>query len=239
MRPLSGTPAPLKALRIDDLRTFQPLSENQDEAFTAWKHGDHLVLQGSAGTGKSFIALYLALESVLNKSTPYKTVHIIRSVVATRDIGFMPGTYVEKLDLYTGPYRAICAELFESSTAYDSLVKNGQLIFESTSYLRGLTFDDSVVIVDECQNMNFHELDSIITRVGHNCRIMFCGDYYQSDLKNVTEAKQHLRFMEIVELLKNFTSIQFTWEDIVRSDFVRDYIMTKEMKCRGKDRPNG
>lgn len=222
-----------KPLRIDDLKTFQPLSKSQDEVFTSWKHGDNLVLSGSAGTGKTFVALYLALELSLNRSTPYKQVRIIRSVVPTRDMGFMPGSYEEKINLYTGPYRAICNELFERATSYETLVRSGDLIFESTSYLRGLTFDDSIVIADECQNMSFHELDSIVTRVGENCRIIFCGDYYQSDLKKDSEKREHLKFIEIIELMRNFSIIEFTWQDIIRSDFVRDYIMTKEMKERG------
>ena len=216
------------SIRIDDLITVDPLTDHQKEAFTAWREGDNIAMVGTAGTGKTFLALYLALEEVMDKSTPYETVKIIRSVVPTRDVGYLPGTIEEKLNTYTGPYRAATAELFEDTNAYDKLVHNKYVSFESTSYIRGITFDNSIVIVDECQNLNFHELDSVITRVGHCSKIIFSGDYRQSDFKNSNERNGIQTFITILEQLKHFSVIEFTWEDIVRSGLVRDYIMTKE-----------
>jgi predicted ribonuclease YlaK len=224
------------SLRIDDLLTFDPLTLKQEQAYTGWKSGNNLLLNGSAGTGKTFIALYLALEQVMDKGTPYEKVMIIRSVVPTRDIGFLPGSYEEKLEPYCGPYMTICSQLFGGfKPAFQTLEKQKQVEFLSTSFLRGETFENSIIIVDEMQNMNFHELDSIITRIGHDCRIIFCGDRTQSDFKQVKEMNSHLNFIDIIEVLNKFTMVEFGWEDIVRSDFVRDYIMTKEMQMKGTD----
>ncbi len=219
---------PSMNIRIDDLITIDPITQAQTEVFKAWSSGDHMALVGTAGTGKTFLALYLALEEVMEKTSPFGSVKIIRSVVPTRDVGYLPGTIEEKLNAYTGPYRSVAAQLFEDEKAYDKLVANKYISFESTSYLRGLTFDHSIIIVDEMQNLNFHELDSVITRVGNCSKIIFCGDYYQSDFKNNSDKKGINSFLDILEQLKSFSVINFTWEDIVRSGLVRDYIMTKE-----------
>jgi len=216
-------------IRIDDLITIDPITERQRDAFNAWRDGDNMALVGTARTGKTFLALYLALEEVMEKSSPYETVKIIRSVVPTRDVGYLPGTIEEKLNAYTGPYRAITSELFDGDPgAYDKLVHNKYISFESTSYIRGVTFDNSIVIVDEMQNLNFHELDSVMTRIGHCSKIIFCGDYYQSDFRSENDKRGINTFLQIVEQLKHFSVISFNWEDIVRSGLVRDYIMTKE-----------
>ena len=215
-------------IRIDDLITVDPITNTQRQAYEAWRAGDNLALVGTAGTGKTFLAMYLALEQVMDKSTPFDKLRIVRSVVPTRDVGYLPGTLDEKLDAFTGPYRAAATHLFEDERAYDKLVANGYVSFESTSYIRGVTYDNSIVLVDEMQNLNFHELDSVITRIGHCTKIIFCGDYYQSDFKNEKERQGINQFLGILEQLRNFSVVSFGWEDIVRSDFVRDYIMTKE-----------
>jgi len=216
-------------IRIDDLITIDPITDRQKHAFDAWRDGDNMALVGTAGTGKTFLAMYLALEEVMDKSSPYESVKIIRSVVPTRDVGYLPGTIEEKLNAYTGPYRAITSELFDGDPgAYDKLVHNKYISFESTSYIRGVTFDNSIVIVDEMQNLNFHELDSVMTRIGHCSKIIFCGDYYQSDFRSENDKRGINTFLQIVEQLKHFSVISFNWEDIVRSGLVRDYIMTKE-----------
>ena len=225
----SSIPRKPKALRIEDLLTIDPLTSGQEEVFSAYKSGSHIVMSGSAGTGKTFSAIYLGLEEVLDRSSQYQSVVVCRSIVPTREIGFLPGSLEEKMDAYTAPYKSICSELFEDSEAYTKLAENGHIEFISTSHLRGTTINDAIIVVDEMQNLTFHELDSIITRVGQNCKIIFCGDYYQSDFVKDGDKKGIIRFMEILELMKGFTVVEFTWTDIVRSDFVRDYIMTKEM----------
>ena len=216
-------------VRYDDLLEYSPITENQKVAFDAFDDGDNLVLAGSAGTGKTFIALYMALEQLLEPDTEYRRIVIIRSAVPTRDIGFLPGTAEEKKEMYTIPYKNICTELFIDNAAWKKLVASRTIIFESTSYIRGSTFDDSIIIVDEMQNLTFHELDSVITRVGQRSKILFCGDYKQSDFKWKDEKEGIFRFLTILEHMKDFAIVQFGWDDIVRSGMVRDYIMTKEM----------
>jgi predicted ribonuclease YlaK len=216
-------------VKIEDLLQFDPLTANQEKTYKAWDDNDNLVLVGSAGTGKTFTALYLALEDVLDNDTPWEQVVIIRSMVPTRDMGFLPGTKQEKEDAFTAPYKSICNELLGDKSSYNKMITAKQIQFESTSFIRGVTYNNSIIVVDEMQNLNFHELDSVITRVGRNSKIIFCGDYRQSDFKHTEDKNGIINFIQIVEQLKNFTIINFGWEDIVRSDFVRDYIMTKEM----------
>lgn len=225
-----------QVLKIDHLITVEPMTLSQEVVFKAWDEGNHVIMSGAAGSGKTFVAMYLALEDVLDKGNSFEKVVVCRSIVPTREIGFLPGTLEEKIDAYTGPYRQICTELFEDKEAYDKLVKHGSVDFVSTSHIRGTTFNDAIIVVDEMQNLTFHELDSIITRVGKNCRIIFCGDYYQSDFTKSGDKQGILQFMEILELMKKFTVVEFTWADIVRSDFVRDYIMTKEMILQEKNK---
>lgn len=223
-----GTPQ-LKPIRIDDLTTINPITPRQEDTFKAWKEDrNHLALVGTAGTGKTFLAMYLALEEVMDKGTPYDKLVIVRSVVPTREVGFLPGTLEDKLNTFTGPYRAAAYEMFGDPKAYDRLVNSNFVQFESTSYIRGVTFDNAIILVDEMQNLNFHELDSVVTRVGQGTKIIFAGDFKQSDFRNSNERNGILTFLSILENMRHFSVINFSWEDIVRSDFVRDYIMTKE-----------
>lgn len=216
-------------VRFDDLLEVHPITLNQEHVFNAWDQGDNLVLAGSAGTGKTFLALYMAFEEVLEPESVYNEVVVVRSMVPTRDMGFLPGTLEEKQDAYTAPYRAIATELFGDTQSYNRAIASKKIRFESTSFIRGVTIDNAIIVVDEMQNLNFHELDSVITRVGRNTRIIFCGDYRQSDFKWADDKEGINKFLSIVEQLKKFSVVTFGWEDIVRSDFVRDYIMTKEM----------
>lgn len=211
------------------LQPIEPLTANQELACDSWDEGDNLVLTGTAGTGKTFLALSLAMEAVLDESTFQDKVVIIRSIVATRDPGHLPGTKAEKEDAFTAPYKALCTEVFNDKTAYAKLVMAKKLEFESTSFIRGLTWNNAVVIVDEMQNLNFHELDTVITRIGRDCKVIFSGDYKQTDFRYQDEKDGIVKFLNILEQMKDFSIVTFTWEDIIRSDFVRDYIMTKEM----------
>jgi len=223
----NGNGKPLKKVRIDDLLTFQPITENQKKTYEAYKQNKHLLLHGIAGTGKTFLSLYLALEEVLDPNTVYEDVFLVRSVVSTRDIGFLPGDEQEKVSIYEAPYRSICRELFGIKDSYDALKQQGNVKFMSTSFIRGITINNAVVIVDECQNLNFHELDSIITRIGKNSKIIFCGDYTQTDLTRENDKRGILNFMKILKSLKEFETIEFLIDDIVRSDFLQSYIIAK------------
>lgn len=217
------------SIKLENLLPFEPKTQNQMNAREAWKDGYNLVLSGSAGTGKTFLGLRLALELVLDRESEYDELVIVRSIVPTRDIGFLPGDEEEKKQAYAAPYIGLLKEILGDGEAWNKLVAAKKLRFESTSFIRGTTFNNAIILVDEMQNLNFHELDSVITRVGHQCRFIMCGDYYQSDFQKDNDRKGILQFMNIVVQLNQFDVIEFTWKDIVRSDFVRDYIMTKEM----------
>src|SRR6056300_1728522 len=189
-----------------DLQQIEPLTANQLKAFESNKH---LVLHGVAGTGKTFISCYLAFDDMIKQE--YNKLVIIRSAVSTRDIVFLPGTEKEKASVYEEPYKDICVELFSRGDAYQILKTKGLVHFMTTSFIRGVTLRDAVIIIDECQNMSFHELDSIITRVGTNCRIIFCGDFRQADLhKNGLQ-----EFVRILKAMEEFTFIDFEIKDIV------------------------
>lgn len=215
-------------LKLEDLIKVEPITPNQELVFKSFERGNHTILSGSAGTGKTFLALYLSLQEVLDRETEFDKLIIIRSIVPTRDIGFLPGTEDEKKEAYTAPYRIITNELFSHPESWDRLVQSKMVEFESTSFIRGTTFNNAVIVVDEMQNLSGHELDSVITRVGRNCRFIMCGDYYQTDFEKEKDKNGILKFMNIIDELTKFDIIEFDWKDIVRSDLVRDYIMTKE-----------
>ena len=222
-----------KPLNTDLMVDIEPLTTNQDIFFTQYGEGRHIFAYGCAGTGKTFIALYNALKDVLDPETPYEKVYIVRSLVATREIGFLPGDHADKSDIYQIPYRKMVKYMFKMGSdadfemLYANLKNQGTLDFWSTSFLRGVTFDDAIIIVDECQNLNYHELDSIITRAGENTRIMFCGDGVQSDLTKTHERNGITDFQRILSKMESFSLIEFTIEDIVRSGLVKEYILAK------------
>jgi phosphate starvation-inducible protein PhoH len=211
-----------------NLKNIEPLTNNQKLSFQAYEQGKNLMLHGIAGTGKSFISMYLALHQVLQENSQYKRVIIVRSVVPTRDMGFLPGNTKEKARVYEAPYYAICTELFGRGDAYEYLKTKGIVDFISTSFIRGITLNDCIIIVDEIANMTLHELDSVITRVGKNCRIIFSGDFRQSDFTREHEKNGLMDFMRIVERMKSFAFIDFNEQDIVRSSMVKDYIIQKD-----------
>lgn len=211
------------------LKNIEPLTKHQKESFEAYDLGKNLMLHGIAGTGKSFISMYLALKQIITDSDgPYKKIIIVRSVVPTRDMGFLPGNSKEKAKVYEAPYYAICTELFGRGDAYEYLKQRNLIEFISTSFIRGITLNNCIIIVDEIANMTLHELDSVITRVGKNCKIMFSGDFRQSDFTKDHEKNGLPQFMRIIERMKSFTFIDFDEQDIVRSAMVKDYIIQKD-----------
>lgn len=208
-------------------KLIKALTHNQQRAFDAYDDGKNLLMHGLAGTGKTYVSLYMALNDVLRNQDHNKVV-IIRSVVPTREMGFLPGNTKEKAKAYEGPYYGICAELFGRGDAYDILKTKGIVDFQTTSFIRGMTFSDAIIVVDEINNMTFHELDSVITRIGRNCKIILCGDFRQSDLLKKDERQGLPNFIRILQRLQKFDHIEFDEEDIVRSGLVKEYIIAKD-----------
>lgn len=222
-----------KEIRDNAMVKVNPLTDNQKKAWDAYKKGKNLLMYGAAGTGKTFVSLYLALQEVLRNDTPYETVYLVRSAVPTREIGFLPGDEEDKTALFQVPYQNMVKFMFEQpnevafNNLYDKLKNQGSLFFLTTSFLRGITLDNAIIIVDECQNLNFHELDSITTRVGQNSKIMFCGDFFQSDLSKQYEREGLMKFKDILDSMDAFETVEFGIGDIVRSGFVKEYLINK------------
>jgi phosphate starvation-inducible protein PhoH len=216
-------------IKQEQLKRFDPLTENQKKFFDAYKIGDYFIaLHGVAGTGKTFCALYKALEEVLDKSNPFNKIIVVRSAVQSRDMGHLPGDVSEKMEIYEQPYRQICETLFGRKDAWDRLEEQGYVKFISTSFIRGMSFDDAIIIVDEMQNMTYEEIDTVMTRVGYRSKIIWCGDYRQTDLnKRKNDVSGILKFFDIAQHMSSFTRIEFTPDDIVRSSLVKDYILAK------------
>ena len=222
-----------KPINADMLRDIEPLTENQQKLFESYSNNKNIIAYGAAGTGKTFITLFNALCDVLDTSTPYEKIYIVRSLVSTREIGFLPGDHEDKSFLYQIPYKNMVKYMFELPSAadfemlYGNLKAQETISFWSTSFIRGTTFDRAIILVDEFQNLNFHELDSIMTRVGENTKIMFCGDATQSDLIKQNERNGIVDFMRVLRLMSSVDIIEFGVEDIVRSGLVKEFILAK------------
>ena len=217
-------------LKIDNLKTFDPLTENQRKFFDAYRQGDYFIaLLGSPGVGKTFLALYRGIEEVLNKDNPFNHVVIVRSAVQVRDQGFVPGSLEEKMAIYEMPYVDICSTLFGRDDAWNRLREQKRIQFMSTTAIRGVTLDDAIIIVDECQSMTWHELNSIISRCGYRSKIIFVGDLKQNDLlKNKHDVSGLTEFLKIARTMSEFTEISFTPDDIIRSSLVKSWIIACE-----------
>jgi len=222
-----------KPLSAGYLLDIEPITDNQRSLFESYKANKHLIAYGAAGTGKTFVTLYNALKDVLDDHTPYERIYIVRSLVATREIGFLPGDYEDKSDIYQVPYKHMVKYMFQMPSdadfemLYGNLKSQDTIKFWSTSFLRGTTLDHSIILVDEFQNLNFHELDSIMTRVGENSKIMFCGDASQTDLQKTNDRNGIVDFMNILRKMPSFDIIEFGIDDIVRSGLVKEYIIAK------------
>ena len=222
-----------KPINTDMMRDIEPLTDNQKKLFESYKNGKNLVAYGAAGTGKTFITLFYALQEVLDPSPPYDKIYIVRSLVATREIGFLPGDHEDKSSLYQIPYKNMVKYMFEMPSdadfqmLYGNLKGQDTIDFWSTSFIRGTTLDRAVIIVDEFQNLNYHELDSIITRIGTDTKIMFCGDATQTDLIKQNERNGIHDFMQILRIMPSVDSIEFGVEDIVRSGLCKEYLLAK------------
>jgi phosphate starvation-inducible PhoH-like protein len=222
-----------KPLNSEYLVDITPITDNQKKLFDSYDEGKHIIAYGAAGTGKTFITLYNALKDVLSEGTPYDKIYIVRSLVATREIGFLPGDHEDKSSYYQIPYKNMVKYMFQMPSdadfemLYGNLRAQETIKFWSTSFLRGTTLDNAIIIVDEFQNLNFHELDSIITRVGENTKIVFCGDASQTDLTKTNEKNGIIDFMKVLRAMPSFELIEFGIDDIVRSGLVKEYLIAK------------
>ena len=222
-----------KPINSDYLVGIEPITENQKILFNSYGESKNIIAYGAAGTGKTFVTLFNALKDVLDESTPYEKIYIVRSLVATREIGFLPGDHEDKSDIYQVPYKHMVKYMFQMPSdadfemLYGNLKAQGTIKFWSTSFIRGTTLDNSIVIVDEFQNLNFHELDSIMTRVGDNSKIMFCGDATQSDLTKTNDRNGIVDFMKILTSMPSVDIIEFGLDDIIRSGLVKEYLVAK------------
>ena len=222
-----------KPINTNYLLDIEAITDNQKRLFESYKEGKHIVAYGTAGTGKTFITLYNALKEVLDDTTPYERIYLVRSLVSTREIGFLPGDHEDKADIYQIPYKNMVKYMFQMPSdadfemLYGNLKAQESIKFWSTSFIRGTTLDNAIVIVDEFQNLNFHELDSIITRIGENSKIMFCGDSSQTDLIKTNDRNGIVDFMNVLRKMPSFDIIEFGIDDIVRSGLVKEYIIAK------------
>lgn len=221
-------------ITLDHLVELQPLTENQERLFDFYDEGKNIVAHGYPGVGKTLCLLYKALEEVLDPSTPYKKVIVVRSTVATRDIGFLPGSISEKIAEFEVPYKYMIKNLFDFNSdekyemLYGNLKAQKSFYFMPTSFIRGMTIDEAVIIVDEFQNCNNHELTSLITRVGQNTKIHFSGDIFQTDLTKKSDIEGILVFMNILNNMNSFERIDFNIEDIIRSELLKEFIIAKD-----------
>ncbi len=222
-----------KAIGKEFLLDIEPITETQKRFYDSFDDNKHLVAYGVPGSGKTFSSLYKSLQEVFNETTGRDTIYVVRSLVQTRSIGFMPGSENEKQGYFETPYRSMVKHMFQLPSEadfdmlYDNLKSQKTIKFYNTSFLRGLTFDDCIIIVDEFQNMSGHELDSIITRVGENCRIIFCGDGSQTDLTNLNERNGIHDFMQVLRIMPSFDILEFGIDDICRSGLVKEYLIAK------------
>ena len=222
-----------KPLNADYLVNIEPLNDNQKRLFDSYKKSKNIIAYGCAGTGKTFITLYNAMKDVLGDNNLYEKIYLVRSLVSTREIGFLPGDHEDKADIYQIPYKNMVKYMFQMPSdadfemLYGNLKSQDTIKFWSTSFIRGTTLDNAIVIVDEFQNLNFHELDSIITRVGENTKIVFCGDASQSDLVKTNDRNGIVDFMNILRKMNSFDIIEFGIDDIVRSGLVKEYLIAK------------
>jgi phosphate starvation-inducible protein PhoH len=221
----TGTRMTKKPAPQFNLRTISPLTTNQELTFKSYEQGSNLMLHGVAGTGKTFISMYLALREILSGNSPYEKIVVIRSVVPSRDMGFLPGSIKDKIKAYEEPYQEICDDLFSNGQGYNILKAKKLVEFTSTSFLRGMTFNNAIIIVDEFQNNSFGEINTVMTRVGENSKIIFCGDVRQSDLKKNEEKDGIRHFIEITKRMGGFDHIEFNQSDIVRSGLVKQYLI--------------
>ena len=212
-----------------DIKHLTPLTPTQRDMIHEFVNGNNVIAYGSAGTGKSFLSIYLALSEVFRHDSDFNKIIIVRSAVQTREMGHTPGTAEEKAAMYELPYAPIFSELIGRKSTYQDMKSAGVIEFHTTSFVRGVTWDDAIVIVDEVQSMSFHEINTIMTRLGTNSRIILCGDIKQNDLRyRKGDTSGMPKLLSVAKRMKQVSLVQFTKDDIVRSAFVKSWICAIE-----------
>lgn len=219
-----------KKWSLHDLKNIKPISSAQRMLFESYlAHDNHVVANGFPGTGKTYLSFWLGLNSVLSPDEPQDRIIVVRSAVPARDIGFLPGDAKEKMAPFEVAYKDIVHDLIGKSTSYEDMCEAGKIEFMPTSFLRGLTWDNAVVILDEIQNLTWQEIHTVMTRIGKNTRVLVCGDVSQNDLQNKRNEETGIgNFLTVAERMNTFDIVNFTKHDVVRSGFVKDWILAKE-----------
>jgi predicted ribonuclease YlaK len=234
---MNSNPVPIpteynqKKFSVHDMKSIRPMTRNQEQVFSLWNDDYNMVLAGSAGTGKTLCSIYLALQEVLDlENTKYDKLIIIRSAVASRDVGFLPGTEDEKMEVYETPYMQIFDFLFKKKNQYKFMKEAGLVEFHSTSYLRGQTFDNSIIVLDEAASLNYHEISTVLTRVGTNTKVITIGDTKQNDLiYKKSDVSGFAKFLKVASMIPSMRQVTFTIDDVVRSGFVKEFLVADEM----------
>lgn len=223
-----------KPINLEYLIDIEPLTENQKLLFGYYDQNKNIFAHGVPGSGKTFCLLYKALKEVLDERTPYEKIYVIRSLVQTREIGFMPGGEDDKKSLFEIPYKNMVKYMFQMPSdvdfemLYGNLKSQNTISFWCTSFIRGITLDNCIIIVDEAQNCSAHESFSVISRCGEDTKIMFSGDIEQSDLVRVSEKTGIVDFMKVIAAMPSFETIEFGVDDIVRSPLVKEFVIAKK-----------
>lgn len=222
-----------RGIKYEDIKNIQPLTETQADFFDAWDNNDAdgYMLSGCAGTGKNMISMFKALRDVLDPDTPYHKLVIIRSSTPVRNQGFLKGSLDEKMEVFEAPYIGIVHELTGKKDGYEKLKEAGQIEFISTSAIRGITLNNSIILADEVGGFNWHECKSVMTRVGRHCKVILLGDTAQIDLiynKNDTSGIYDL--LNVTNSMPSFRNFKFTEEDIVRSGLVKEFLIACNRK---------
>lgn len=218
-----------KTFSVHDMVNVKPLTKNQQLTFHLYSEGYSLILNGFAGCGKTFMAIYLALNELLDPESPYEKLLIVRSASPTKQQGFLPGTLEEKQAIFEMPYPPIFDKLFKKKNQYKFMKEAGLVEFESTSYMRGVTLDNTIVIFDEVSSATYHEISTIITRLGKDAKLIFCGDTLQNDLvydRNLQSGYE--KFISIANMMPDFRAVHFKVDDCVRSDFVKSFLVAEQ-----------
>jgi phosphate starvation-inducible PhoH-like protein len=206
-----------------------PKNQNQGVLLDAFQYDQLVVAQGSAGTGKTYLSVWHSAKQLQAKKI--KKVILIRAYqpLAGRSIGMLPGSASEKLM----PFYQQLIDYFEDflgKATTEIHLKNGTIEICSLETIRGRSWDDAIIIIDEAQCLFVPEVQALVTRVGENAQIIFCGDDtgMQTDVKNGMNGLRYLRKLTEKYSISSSSFINFTREDICRSGLTKEFVIAFE-----------